>query len=228
MGKDMKPHLCLSTALAASALVFGVFASDANAISISSVTQDLLTVPTTTNVPGTPDFGVSAYDFNVVQDTANQWRSPWEANNDAHLTPMWTDNHYSSVRGGNAGFNVTGDSASLFWGSPDLYNSITFWTGINGTGSSVTLTGTALAYGFYGHGHDLVTITLDTIFHSVVLSSDQAAFEFTNASASCRECAPAPTPLPGALPLLVSGIAGMGGLLGWRKRRKAAVKALAA
>jgi MYXO-CTERM domain-containing protein len=73
-------------------------------------------------------------------------------------------------------------------------------------------------------GHDLVTILVSGFFQSVKLRSDsQNAFEFTNFTASCEECAPGETPIPGALPLFMGGLATIGFLA---RRRK--VKTLAA
>jgi hypothetical protein len=64
------------------------------------------------------------------------------------------------------------------------------------------------------------TVTGGT-FLSYIISSSQNAFEFADNVASCQECAPVQTtPLPAALPLLLSAVGGMGGLLGWRNRRK--------
>ena len=231
----MKQHLRLATALAAGAFVVGVFTSHANAMTISNVTQDLLFVP----VAGsqiTPDFGVTGIVDQVTPPPGSQdfvYRSPFQTTGDVNLPQANTAaGLYTSVRSGNAGFNLSGTTLSLFWGSPDEYNSITFFSGTNGTGSSVTETGTDLAYAFYGHGHDQVSIFLDTVFKSVVLTSTSPAFEFANLTASCGPeqtgCEPpAATPLPAALPLFGSVIAGVGGVFRWRKRRKAGAKALA-
>jgi hypothetical protein len=230
----MKQHLRLATALAAGAFVVGVFASNANAITITNVTQDLAFVPVTGNQI-TPDFGVGTVNQITPPpgSSANVYRSPFQDFVGNNLPQANTAaGSYTAVESGNAGFNLTGTSLSLFWGSPDLYNSITFYTGLNGTGNSVTESGADLSYGFYGFGHDQVSIFLDTVFESVVLTSTSAAFEFTNLTASCGpeggSCAPPQaTPLPAALPLFGSIIAGAGGVFRWRKKRKAGSKALA-
>jgi hypothetical protein len=230
----MNQHLRLATALAAGAFVVGVFASNANAITITNVTQDLVTVPVTGSQI-TPDFGVTGIVDQVTPPPGSAqylYRSPFQDFVGNNLPQANTvAGLYTSVRSGNAGFNLTGTSLNLFWGSPDLYNSITFYTGTNGTGSSVVETGADLAYAFYGWGHDQVSIFLDTVFKSVVLTSTSPAFEFANLTASCGPegsgCAPQPTPLPAALPLFGSVIAGAGGLFRWRKKRKAGNKALA-
>lgn len=232
----MNQHLRLATALAAGAFVVGVFASNANAITITNVTQDLVTVPVSGSQI-TPDFGVTGIVDQVTPPPTGSvdgvYRSPWQTTADVNLPQANTAaGLYTSVRSGDAGFNLTGTSLSLFWGSPDTYNSITFFTGASGTGSSVTELGSALGYAHLGHGHDQVSIFLDTIFNSVVLSSTSPAFEFANLTASCGPegsgcIPPAATPLPAALPLFGSIIAGAGGVFRWRKKRKAGNKALA-
>jgi hypothetical protein len=126
---------------------------------------------------------------------------------------------YTSVRNGTATYNLTGNNLSLFWGSPDTYNTLTLWTGVGGTGASVSLTGSLadLPGGILGLGHHLVSILTDVAFRSVTLSSTQAAFEFANMTA---------TPIPAALPLFATGL----GLMGWlgRRRKRAHSVAIAA
>ena len=68
----------------------------------------------------------------------------------------------------------------IFWGSPDQYNSITFWTGVGGTGNSFTVTGGQLDPFpglILGLGHDFVHFLSDVQFNSIVLFSGQPAFE---------------------------------------------------
>lgn len=49
---------------------------------------------------------------------------------------------------------------------------------------------------------------------------DNTNYADLSTTITCLECAPLqPTPLPAALPLFVSAMAGMGGLLGWRRKR---------
>ena len=87
---------------------------------------------------------------------------------------------YTSVRGdgglpgGTAGFNISGTTLNIFWGSPDQYNSITFWTGVGGTGELFTVTGgqlTPFPGLILGLGHDFVHFLSDVQFNSIVLFS---------------------------------------------------------
>jgi hypothetical protein len=106
-----------------------------------------------------------------------------------------------------------GNVLSLFWGSPDTYNSITFYGGPNETNPLFTITGADLVpYGAtLGSGHDLVTVTVIGATVASVMLTDGSlnAFEYTN---------PTATPLPAALPLYAAGV-GVIGLLGRRRRK---------
>ena len=184
--------------VAAACLVSVVASEQAKAIGYTLVLNDTLTVPTISNGFSVPDFGVPTMDY-VASSSPGQYRSPWEG------TPY--DNlQYTSVRFGVAGYNLTGTSLSLFWGSPDTYNSLTFYTGVGGTGDSVTLSGNILGNP-QALSHHLVQILTDVTFRSITIGSGQPAFEFANLSA---------TPIPAALPLFGTGL----GLLGWLARRR--------
>ena len=115
----MNQHLRLATALAAGAFVVGVFASNANAITITNVTQDLVTVPVTGSQI-TPDFGVTGIVDQVTPppgSSANVYRSPFQDFSGNDLAQAGTlAGLYTSVRSGNAGFNLTGTSLSSFLG----------------------------------------------------------------------------------------------------------------
>ena len=102
---------------------------------------------------------------------------------------------------------------NLYWGSIDTYKVIQFFLGAT---LIDTVTGTQtlplLADGNQTSdlSNRLVTITLASIFDTVVFSSvGQNSFEFDNVSANA-------VPIPAALPLFAGGV----GLLGWLARRK--------
>ena len=175
------------------------FSEQATAITATVVTNDTLTVPTTSNGYYVPDFtvGVTHIDY-VNTSLANEYRSPWEGTAYANL-------QYTSVKNGTAGYNISGTSLSFFWGSADPYNTLTFWTGLGGTGTSVSLSGSVLGVP-QALGHHLVKILTDEAFRSVTFFSDHAAFEFANLV----------TPLPAALPLFATGL----GVMGWLARRR--------
>ena len=171
------------------------------AISILDIQDDPTTVPSTSMGFQTAHFGAGFVEGPSPPNTSqtNVFLSPWFG------TPY--DFTYTSVRNGSAGYNLTGNRLNLFWGSPDSWNTLTFYTGLNGTGASTTpLVGSSLLDPD-GSGHHLVSILTDVVFRSVILTSGQPAFEFANLTA---------TPIPAALPLFATGL----GVMGWLARRK--------
>jgi hypothetical protein len=120
---------------------------------------------------------------------------------------------------GSAVYNITPQDnvLSFLWGSPDAFNTVTFYTGPagthgNGTGTVIaTFTGSDLS-AILGEGYDLVTFDMTGV-GSVVFSDDgQSAFEYADVDID-------PTPLPAALPLFASSLILMG-LFCRPKRRK--------
>jgi hypothetical protein len=171
----------------------------ASAISYSIVLNETTTAPATSLGFQAPDFGGGTVD-NATGSVSGQYRSPWEGTGNEALS-------YTSVRSGTVGYNIAGLSLSLLWGSPDSYNRLTFHTGENGTGDSTTVFGASIGAP-QGLGFHLVQFVTDQVFKSITISSDSAAFEFANLTA---------TPIPPALLLFLSGL----GAMGWlgRKRR---------
>lgn len=127
------------------------------------------------------------------------------------------------------------NTLSFLWGSPDAYNTLTFLDKDGNVIGSITGTGVTTGPASFDaidgliapqtYGHDQVTFTDTGLFYAVVLSSTTNAFEYANLSLSLINT-DLQTPLPAALPLFASGLGGLG-LLGWRRKRKAAA-ALAA
>jgi hypothetical protein len=181
-----------------------LLAMPATAITVVSFLDDIVTVPTTSLGFQAPDFGAGIVD-NATGSVSGQYRSPWEGTAGNGLT-------YTSVRSGTVGYNVTGLTLSLFWGSPDSYNRLTFHTGENGTGESATVFGSDLGSP-QGLGHHLVQFMTDQVFKSITISSDSAAFEFANLTA---------TPIPPAILLFLSGL----GAMGWLGRKRKAPAAV--
>jgi hypothetical protein len=189
-----------SRVLAITGLILTVASQPAGAIGYTLVQNDTVTVQTFSNGFYAPDFVVgSAQMDNVNSSSEGQYRSPWQSTAFDTLT-------YTSVRDGVAGYNISGNSLSLFWGSPDWYNTLTFYTGVNGTGDSISLTGLLLGDP-QAIGHHLVRFLTDQVFRSITIASSQPAFEFANLTA---------TPIPAALPLFATGL----GVLGWFARRR--------
>jgi hypothetical protein len=227
MVQAMKSH-SYGAALIATIACSVSLLSEASAATVTIESQNI-TDYTTSSLPTST--------FNPLWDTAlshhvalrtgsvvDKWRSPFE-NFSTPGTGVgdWSTLQYTSVQAhGRAVFNVFGVGAtelSLLWGSPDSYNKITFYSGLNGTGTKDSITGSQLLIQTYGH--DLVTLDPGFVFLSVVLSSKQNAFEF----ADLQTIGPGggiggTTPLPGALVLFGTGLAGAGFLM--RRRRDGA------
>ena len=179
-----------------------------------SYTEDLVTVPTSvSNVVPTSSTGTVVLETLSIPGVT---RSPFE-NFNATPGPGY-GSAYISINIGSAlySFNTPENTLSIFWGSPDSYNTLSFYASKDGTGTPLfSLTGSSLLIQTYGH--DLVNFqTLDGFFNSVVLSSTDYSFEFANLTAYDP---PTVTPLPAALPLFATGLGALG-LLGWRRKKK--------
>jgi hypothetical protein len=164
-------------------------------------------------------------------EAPDQWRSPFEnVHNSAGATALsdggygvgdWASLAYTSIQGGgSATYNFSSsDILSILWGSPDSWNTLTFWSAPGGTGTDLySITGNSLDLQTYGHDLVVFTMTGGT-FESVVLTSSQNAFEFADLQAQA--------PLPAALPLFAGGL-GLVGLLARRSKRKNATASAAA
>src|SRR5690242_4529372 len=109
VGNTMKRQFALST-LAAGVLCLGAL-TPANAITINTVNQDLLTVPGFSVGFQAPNFGVTGIVDHVTPPPGSQsgvFRSPWENPDGSHIEPQWSTLQYTSVRNGNAGYNISG------------------------------------------------------------------------------------------------------------------------
>ena len=163
---------------------------------------------------------------NETGESPGQYRSPFEnaaAGNGGVLlsdggygVPGWSSLAYTSIQGGgSATYNFANGATglSLLWGSPDSFNTLTFYSGLNGDGTDLySITGSALD--LQTLGHDLVDFTMSGgTFESVILSSSENAFELADLQDS-----PAPTPLPATLALFATGL-GLMGLLASRKKQ---------
>jgi hypothetical protein len=202
------------SSIAAAFAALCLLSESAQAVTFS-FTEDLVTVPTSvSNVMPTSSTGTVVLETLSIPGVA---RSPFE-NFNAIPGPGY-GSAYISINIGSAlyTFNTPENTLSIFWGSPDSYNTLSFYASKDGTGTPLfSLTGSSLLIQTYGH--DFVNFqTLDGFFNSVVLSSTDYSFEFTNLSASDP---PTVTPLPAALPLFATGLLGLV-LLGWRRKKKA-------
>src|SRR6516225_7321752 len=168
------------SSIAATFAALCLLSESAQAVTFS-YTEDLVTVPTSvSNVMPTSSTGT------VVLETLsipNITRSPFE-NFNGTPGPGYGST-YTSINTGSAlfSFDAPENALSIFWGSPDSYNTLSFYASKDGTGAPLfSLTGSSLLVQSYGH--DLVNFqALDGVFSSVVLSSAFGSFEFTNLSA---------------------------------------------
>jgi len=201
------------SSIAATFAALCLLSESAQAVTFS-YTEDLVTVPTSvSNVMPTSSTGTVVLETLSIPGVT---RSPFE-NFNATPGPGY-GSAYTSINIGSAlySFNTPENTLSIFWGSPDSYNTLSFYASKDGTGTPLfSLTGSSLLIQTYGH--DLVNFqTLDGFFNSVVLSSTWYSFEFTNLTAYDP---PTVTPLPAALPLFATGLGALG-LLGWRRKKK--------
>lgn len=126
-----------------------------------------------------------------------------------------------------AGFNISGSSLNIVWGSPNNINlnqndgnRVTFWTGAGGTGSVIGSISVAdLVGNFAGISNTqdpgyLISFSTQTAFNSVVFSTGPSAFEFAFAS---------PVPEPSTWAMMILGFAGVGYMTYRRKRQAPAL-----
>jgi hypothetical protein len=207
-------------------------AATINIVSESNADFTALTVPSATfNPPPTVLSGSIIY---PTVSLAFQYRDPFENQNQSHGLGYGTLQYTSLFAGSTGSWTVAAlgvaggaaDHLSIIWGSPDPYNTLSFYSGTIGSGTLLgSFTGADLAINHAqpAMGKDVVTFADTTgFFNYVVLTTTANAFEFTNAEASCSICeTPPSTPLPAALPLFVGGL-GTVGFFARRRKRKAA------
>ena len=219
-----------------SALTLCVTVSNANAVSDISFIEAPYTFGT--DAPAyTPLAVADSHSGTLVEGTtANSsgvTRSPYETNSD--FPPGAAYNVLSP--GGDSGSSAIYDVSSLkvlqfLWGSPDTYNHIQFFASTDGTGTPLTIGPSALStlsgpdLGCYTGGTchslnwDLISFTFNVPVGSMKLINDgTAAFEY--AFAAPGE-APSGVPLPGAVWLFGTVVAGAAGASRWQRRKKTA------
>jgi hypothetical protein len=228
-----KRNLTVAVLATVSAIALSGYAH-AVPIGVTVVSENTIDLPSAGSVVNTLPTGPSVPLVQIISGSSSGvYRSPYE-DSDGAIRTGYTSTLYTSIQGGAEGtWNISGHILSLVWGSPDTYNQIEFYSGLNGTGSSVGfITGgggdlTIPPPGAPQLNHDWVTLFVTGLFQSVTLRSiNQNAFEFTSLSgcAAGTACGPPPngTPIPGAAMLFGSVLAGGAGFGAWRRRRKAA------
>jgi hypothetical protein len=216
---DLEKFLVKQSLTLVVAAVFALMIAHRADASILNVSENTATVPTVTSNPN-PVTSTGTI-LNVTGDVANQYRSPFETPSGAPINPQFGSAVYTAIEGGASGvWNFAPSNLlSLFWGSPDAWNHIQFWSGLGGTGTNLgSISGNQLAAYLTSPdmGHDFVSVLLSSLFQSITLSSDLNAFEFTNLTAMNQ------VPLPTPLALFATGVLGMVLLSRRKKRNRAA------
>jgi hypothetical protein len=217
-----------SCILAAGLLGLVGLPQSASAGSISIYSQVDNAYPGVDNNPA-PETGVNTdlNEANTMGTIMNAQLSPWTGDptpptGSVSTAPYSCISCGTSGAAGHAYYAVpTGDTEfQLFWGSPDAYNQVVFWSGDDGTGTMLAMfTGSDLTPPAPGTGNDFVTWAFNgvTVGSVELIDTGTAAFEYADPLAT--------TPLPATLPLFAGGL-GLVGLLSRRKRK--AVSALSA
>jgi hypothetical protein len=196
------------------------------------------TLPTASTSPFTLQTTGTVY-FNELGSVASVYRSPFE---NANPGPNATYNSlnggyyltgaynlpYTSVEGGGSATYTFAKPETLLevlWGSPDSYNTLTFYSGSTLEGS---ITGSALDLSTYGHDEVVLELSDGATFTSVTFSSTTNAFEFADLAVSPGGPDPkfsplAPTPLPSSWLLLLTALAGLGWMAHRRQRTASAL-----
>jgi len=137
-----------------------------------------------------------------------------------YLDPLAGSGYYAYAQQGNtvsANFAGGIDLLSMLWGSPDSYNTITFYSGMNETGTSESYTpGMGLLSGLTPTqtGGSVVTFSTTGVWDSVTFYSAGNTFEF----ALGTPVAPVSTPEPASIALMAGGLLAIGA--GALRRRK--------
>ncbi len=206
-------------------LAFGLLAASASAATVSVVKTALPIDPVEAQsaVLAPTSFTAGAFLANQTGSVGGVRRSPYDTVSGLAATGV-----YNSVqRGGSATylFGAAQDSFSILWGSPDSYNTLSFFL----DGSQIDLGAATGVSGMSITGAEVAALPLAQaqqvglaqilfsgfLFDEVVLASGANAFEYGLVSSTP---APAPVPLPAAAWLLAAGL----GALGLLRRRATA------
>ncbi len=206
--------LAASTASAATAVIDGITVSDFGRVN-----------------PAGPDFAQPGVGTGTAQIQIGQVNvippNPPEFGN-----PGWnpyglsdTTHHWWNIEGGTVTFNGSNDALTIVWGSPNdnnpsATNTVSFYSGANGTGS---LIGQVLASDLYSNfsginntqdpGY-LISFMTPEQFGSVVFTTGSSDFEF------------AAVPEPSTWAMLGLGFVGLAGLAGRKRARNRLAPAL--
>jgi hypothetical protein len=199
--------LTASAASAASAIINGITVNDYGRVNpagpdfaqpgVGTGTAQIQIGQVNVMPPNPPEFGNPGWDPYGLSDTTHQW---------------W------NIEGGQVTFNGPGDALTIVWGSPNdnnpaATNTVSFYTGANGTG---TLIGQVLASDLYSNFSNidntqdpgfLVSFMTPQNYGSVVFTTGSSDFEF------------AAVPEPSTWAMLGIGFAGLA-LTGYKRSRR--------
>lgn len=167
-------------------------------------------VSATTTIPTDVFTAPSSTDGTVVTPTGsmtNEYASPFSDDT----------SQYVAVQNGSATYNLSGNTLSLVFGSPDGYNLISFLNS-SGTAFDFFQPGVDSGAGLSSGTNYFVTIQATGTFSAVQFSSGTPAFEFSNVAVSS-------VPLPASAPMFGAALLALGGLGYGMKRKKAAAAA---
>jgi PEP-CTERM motif len=205
--------LAASAASAASAIIDGITVNDYGRVNpagpdyaqpgVGTGTAQIQIGQVNVMPPNPPEFGNPGWDPYGLSDTTHQW---------------W------NIEGGQVTFNGLGDALTIVWGSPNdnnpaATNTVSFYTGANGTGS---LIGQVLASDLYSNFSNidntqdpgfLVSFMTPEKYGSVVFTTGSSDFEF------------AAVPEPSTWAMLGIGFAGLA-LTGYKRSRNRLAPAL--
>ena len=205
--------LAASAASAATAIIDGITVSDHGRVN-----------------PAVPDFAQPGVGTGTAQIQIGQVNGP--GNPPELSNPGWdpygasdTTHPWWNIEGGTVTFNGSSDALTIVWGSPNdnnpaATNTVSFYTGANGTG---TLIGQVLASDLYSDfsginntqdpGY-LISFLTPQNFGSVVFTTGSSDFEF------------AAVPEPSTWAMLGIGFVGLAGLAGRKRQRNRLAPAL--
>ncbi|SEA14740.1 VPLPA-CTERM sorting domain-containing protein [Rubrimonas cliftonensis] len=204
-------------------LAFGLLAASASAATVSVVKTALPIdlVEAQSDVLAPTSFTAGKFLANQTGSIGGVRRSPYDS-----VASLADSGVYNSVQGGGSAtylFDAAQDGFSILWGSPDAYNTLSFFLG--GTqidlgvapgvaGMSITGAEVAALPVWQPQQIGLAQVVFSGFeFDEVVLASGGNAFEYGLVSTT-----PAPVPLPAAAWLLAAGL----GALGLLRRRATA------
>jgi hypothetical protein len=208
----------LSVAAAAATILTASAASAATAIIDGITVNDYGRVN-----PAGPDFAQPGFGTGTAQIQIGQVNGP--GNPPQFDNPGWnpyglsdTTHPWWNIEGGQVTFNESNNGLTIVWGSPNddnpaATNTVSFYSGANGTGS---LIGQVLASDLYSNFSNinntqdpgfLVSFTTPEKFGSVIFTTGSSDFEF------------AAVPEPSTWAMLGVGFAGLG-LAGYKRSRR--------